>query len=83
MWNAEIHNRYSKERIQPSIDLATRIKDMKFQRILDVGCGTGMSTAPLVLAWEKAEIIGVVGKGNVGKDKGDFANSYIYTKRLQ
>lgn len=56
---------------------------MKFQRILDVGCGTGMSTAPLVLAWEKAEIIGVVGKGNVGKSKGDFANSYIYTKRLQ
>lgn len=33
---------------------------MKFQRILDVGCGTGMSTAPLVLAWEKDEIIGVV-----------------------
>lgn len=59
MWNAEIYNRYGKERVQPSIDLAARIKDMKFQRILDVGCGTGMSTAPLVSAWERAEIIGV------------------------
>lgn len=59
MWNAEIYNLYGKERIQPSIDLIARIKDMKFERILDVGCGTGMSTAPLVSAWENAEIIGV------------------------
>lgn len=42
MWNAEIYNRYGKERIQPSIDLVARIKDMRFERILDVGCGTGM-----------------------------------------
>ena len=48
MWNAEIYNRYGKEWIQPSIDFVARIKDMKFQRILDVGCGTGMSTVPLV-----------------------------------
>lgn len=59
MWNAEIYNRYGKERIQPSIDLVGRIREMKFQRILDVGCGTGMSTSPLVLAWENAEIIGI------------------------
>lgn len=48
MWNAEIYNRYGKEWIQPSIDFVARIKYMKFQRILDVGCGTGMSTVPLV-----------------------------------
>lgn len=59
MWNAEIYNRYGKERIQPSVDLVARIKDMKFQRILYVGCGTGMSTESLVLAWKSAEIIGV------------------------
>ena len=59
MWNAEIYNRYGKERIRPSIDLAARIKDMLFQRILDVGCGTGMSTVPLISTWENAEIIGV------------------------
>lgn len=59
MWNAEIYNRYGKERIQPSIDLVARIREMKFQRILDVGCGTGMSTVPLVSTWENAEIIGI------------------------
>ncbi len=59
MWNAEIYNRYGKERIQPSMDLVVRIREMKFQRILDVGCGTGMSTVPLVSAWENAEIIGI------------------------
>ena len=59
MRNAEIYNRYGKERIQPSIDLVGRIRGMKFQRILDVGCGTGMSTAPLVSTWENAEIIGI------------------------
>ena len=59
MWNAEIYNRYGKERIQPSIDLVDRIREMKFQRILDVGCGTGMSTVPLVSTWEDAEIIGI------------------------
>ncbi len=59
MWNAEIYNRYGKESIQPSIDLVGRIREMKFQRILDVGCGTGMSTAPLVSTWENTEIIGI------------------------
>lgn len=59
MWNAEIYNRYGKERIEPSIDLVARIREMKFQRILDVGCGTGMSTVPLVSTWENAEIIGI------------------------
>lgn len=59
MWNAEIYNRYGKERIQPSIDLVVRLREMEFQRILDVGCGTGMSTVPLVSTWENAEIMGI------------------------
>lgn len=41
------------------IDLVGRIKDMKFQRILDVGCGTGMSTSPLILIRKNAEILGI------------------------
>ncbi len=59
MWEAGIYNRYGKERMQPSIDLAGRMREKDFQRILDVGCGTGMSTAPLVSTWKQAEIIGV------------------------
>lgn len=36
MWNADIYNRYGKERIQPSIDLANRMDEKIFHRILDV-----------------------------------------------
>ena len=59
MWNSEIYNRFGRERIQPSIDLVNRIRGKRFNRILDVGCGTGMSTAPLVSEWKDAEIIGL------------------------
>lgn len=59
MWNAEIYEKFGKERLQPSIDLVSRLTDRKFERILDAGCGTGMSTAALVSAFGDSEIIGV------------------------
>lgn len=59
MWNADIYDSFGKERMQPSIDLAARLKDKKFKRILDVGCGSGMSTAAILSTWEDAEVIGV------------------------
>lgn len=58
MWNAELYDRYGKERVQPSVDLVARLKDRSFKRILDVGCGTGISTAALCAAWNDAEVIG-------------------------
>lgn len=59
MWNADIYDRYGKERLQPSIDLVNRIGNKQFKRIMDVGCGTGMSTAALAANWKTAEITGV------------------------
>lgn len=58
MWNAELYAKYGKERLQPSLDLLSRVETMNPKRILDVGCGSGMSTAPLAKRWENAEIIG-------------------------
>ncbi len=58
MWNADIYNRYNQERIQPSVDLVSRISHKKFGRILDVGCGTGMNTASIAAVWKDSEIIG-------------------------
>ena len=59
MWNAEIYEQFGRERLQPSIDLVSRLAGRTFGRILDAGCGTGMSTAALVSVFGGAEIIGV------------------------
>lgn len=59
MWNADVYNKYGKERMQPSMDLVHRISHYQFKRILDVGCGTGMSTASIAAVWKDSEIIGV------------------------
>lgn len=59
MWNANMYDLFEKERMQPSIDLINRIEDGEFRRILDVGCGSGMSTLPLRKRFSESEIIGV------------------------
>ena len=58
MWNAKLYDTFNKERMQPSIDLANRI-DKVCVRILDVGCGSGMSTLALKNRFPDSEIIGV------------------------
>jgi len=57
MWNAGLYNSFEKERIQPSVDLAARL-DGSFARILDVGCGSGMSTLVLRRQFPNAYIVG-------------------------
>lgn len=59
MWDAKLYNRFERERIQPSIDLAARIDKENCNRIIDIGCGSGMSTFALRNKYPKAEIIGV------------------------
>ena len=58
MWNANLYDTFSKERMQPSKDLANRI-DKVCVRILDVGCGSGMSTLALRNRFPEAEIVGL------------------------
>ncbi len=58
MWNAELYGKFGKERLQPTLDLLARVDTMNPKRILDVGCGSGLSTAPLVSHWHDAEITG-------------------------
>ena len=59
MWDAALYNKLGKERLQPSVDLAGRLAGRDFGRILDVGCGTGLSTLALKAQWPNAEITGV------------------------
>ncbi|AFA47422.1 methyltransferase domain-containing protein [Acetobacterium woodii] len=58
-WNVKLYHQYEKERLQPSIDLVNRIAKDSFNRIIDIGCGSGMSTLPLRKRFKKAEIVGV------------------------
>ena len=81
MWNADIYDRFGKERLQPSIDLINRINDKKINRILDVGCGTGMSTAALAANWSFAEIIGVdLSEEMLQKAEENLTNATFYQR---
>jgi len=59
MWSAQMYGKFEKERMQPSIDLVNRIEDGNLKRILDVGCGSGMSTVPLRNRFPGSKIVGV------------------------
>ncbi|MFA6808362.1 MAG: methyltransferase domain-containing protein [Eubacteriales bacterium] len=59
VWNAELYDMFGKERLQPTLDLLNRIPDGNYLRIIDIGCGTGMSTLPLVQRFNCAKVIGV------------------------
>lgn len=59
-WNAELYNRYYNQRLQPVTDLIRRLDQKpEYRRIIDIGCGTGISTLPLRNRWPQAKITGV------------------------
>ncbi|MGL4344969.1 MAG: methyltransferase domain-containing protein [Cellulosilyticaceae bacterium] len=58
-WDANLYHCFGKERLQPSLDLASRLLGSKFERIIDIGCGSGMSTAVLAEKYPEAKITGV------------------------
>lgn len=57
-WDPNLYMKYNKERIQPSIDLVTRINFDNPEKIIDIGCGPGNSTQLLVQRWPGSKIIG-------------------------
>src|SRR6266542_994395 len=58
-WNPDLYLKFNKERIQPSIDLVSRIAINDPKSIIDIGCGPGNSTQILAERWPKARIVGV------------------------
>ena len=59
VWDADQYLKYQRERTQPAIDLAARVRLEAPRRIVDVGCGPGNSTAVLAKRWPKAELSGL------------------------
>lgn len=58
-WNPEKYLLFQKQRTQPAIDLANRVRDCAPRTIVDIGCGPGNSTAVLREVFPQAEILGI------------------------
>lgn len=58
-WNANQYQKFKNERLQPTLDLIHRLPNFEYNKIIDIGCGSGMSTFPLENAYPNAEIVGV------------------------
>ncbi len=59
LWDAGRYDRFEAERARPSRELIARIPLKNPRRILDLGCGSGLSTVELRRAFPDAEIVGV------------------------
>jgi len=58
-WDAGLYLKFAKERTQPSFDLIARINHSHPDRIIDIGCGPGNSTAILRSRWSASDITGL------------------------
>ncbi len=58
-WDAKSYGRFDAERAQPSRDLIARIPLEQPHRIVDLGCGTGLSTLALREAFPRASLLGI------------------------
>ncbi len=57
-WNPNLYLQYNDQRLQPSVDLVSRIQLKNPVKILDYGCGPGNSTQVLRAKWPHADILG-------------------------
>ena len=57
-WNAAQYSKFKTERTLPAIDLANAIDCKNVHKILDIGCGTGNSTAVLINKFPEAKVVG-------------------------
>jgi trans-aconitate 2-methyltransferase len=72
-WNPDLYLKFNRERIQPSIDLVSRIDHDNPLTIADIGCGPGNSTQVLLQRWADADITGFDNsEAMIEKARGDF-----------
>lgn len=58
-WNAAQYLRFAEERTRPAADLLAHVPLGTADRVIDLGCGPGNSTALLAQRFPKADIVGV------------------------
>ena len=57
-WNPALYTRFEDERTRPAAELLARVALPSPQRVFDLGCGPGNSTALLVQRYPEAEVVG-------------------------
>ena len=65
-WDAELYFKFGAEHAQPALDLLTRI-DFTPRRIVDLGCGPGVSTRMLRDRFPDAKSRRLQFRGNAGR----------------
>ena len=58
-WNPHIYGRFEAERNRPSVDLLARVPLASPRRVVDLGCGAGLSTQALAERWPDADLVGL------------------------
>jgi len=58
-WDPQQYERYVDERSRPFVDLVSRIGAAAPRRVVDLGCGTGTTTALLAQRWPDAQVEGI------------------------
>ena len=58
-WNPALYARFADERARPIADLLARVPLDTPKTVVDLGCGAGASTAPLVERWPDADVLGL------------------------
>ena len=58
-WNPQIYLQFGGPRTRPAADLLARVPVETPERVIDLGCGPGNSTALLAARWPKAELEGL------------------------
>ncbi|MDR3497047.1 MAG: trans-aconitate 2-methyltransferase [Ancalomicrobiaceae bacterium] len=58
-WNPALYDRFGDERERPSRDLLARVPLADATLVVDLGCGSGLSTRPLIERFAGAKVIGV------------------------
>jgi len=59
VWNPHTYLAFADERTRPAAELLARIPDEHPERVIDLGCGPGNSTALLVSRWPHAKVDGL------------------------
>ena len=74
-WNPEKYLLFQRQRTQPAIDLANRVRDCGAETVVDIGCGPGNSTVVLKDVFPDAKILGIDSSASmIGKAKEKYSD---------